>query len=275
MLRDFGIVTVVDLTVSLLGVLAVLPSVLVLAERGVLLRRIARLGGPPRRRTPSARAREPARPRRSRERPRRRGSRSSRDSRSSPTSRTTRSRRRPTSSTGLAAGARMPPFAAPLVTSDLVGDANVAGRARPGPGRRAAGVLRDRPARAQQLHARAPRPGRARVLHRRRRPLHRRARRDGAGRAAPSAASRFAAVAIRGDRGDLRTARAPSTAGASRSRRTATARSRTSTGSRSARPSCSRYRGGVVLRTALGSDADDAGGARAGSAAAGAAATGA
>jgi hydrophobe/amphiphile efflux-3 (HAE3) family protein len=44
MLRDFGIVTVVDLTVSLLGVLIVLPSVLVLAERGVLLRRIARLG---------------------------------------------------------------------------------------------------------------------------------------------------------------------------------------------------------------------------------------
>lgn len=43
MLRDFGIVTVVDLTVSLVGVLAVLPAVLVLAERGVLLRRIARL----------------------------------------------------------------------------------------------------------------------------------------------------------------------------------------------------------------------------------------
>ena len=33
MLRDFGLVTVVDLTVSLLGVLAVLPAVLVLAER--------------------------------------------------------------------------------------------------------------------------------------------------------------------------------------------------------------------------------------------------
>jgi predicted RND superfamily exporter protein len=33
MLRDFGIVTVIDLTVSLLGVLAVLPAVLVLAER--------------------------------------------------------------------------------------------------------------------------------------------------------------------------------------------------------------------------------------------------
>ena len=33
MLREFGIVTVVDLTVSLLGVLAVLPAVLVLVER--------------------------------------------------------------------------------------------------------------------------------------------------------------------------------------------------------------------------------------------------
>jgi hydrophobe/amphiphile efflux-3 (HAE3) family protein len=41
MLRDFGIVTVVDLSVSLLGVLAVLPAVLVLAER-----RAAR-GSPP------------------------------------------------------------------------------------------------------------------------------------------------------------------------------------------------------------------------------------
>ncbi len=33
MLRDFGLVTVIDLTVSLLGVLVVLPAVLVLAER--------------------------------------------------------------------------------------------------------------------------------------------------------------------------------------------------------------------------------------------------
>jgi hydrophobe/amphiphile efflux-3 (HAE3) family protein len=35
MLRDFGIVTVIDLAVALLGVLVVLPAVLVLAERGV------------------------------------------------------------------------------------------------------------------------------------------------------------------------------------------------------------------------------------------------
>ena len=39
MLRDFGLVTVVDLTVSLLGVLAVLPAVLVLAERRAAVRR--------------------------------------------------------------------------------------------------------------------------------------------------------------------------------------------------------------------------------------------
>ena len=41
MLRDFGFVTVVDLTVSLLGVLLVLPSVLLLAERGVRVPRPA------------------------------------------------------------------------------------------------------------------------------------------------------------------------------------------------------------------------------------------
>ena len=39
MLRDFGLVTVVDLTVSLLGVLAVLPAVLVLAERRAAVHR--------------------------------------------------------------------------------------------------------------------------------------------------------------------------------------------------------------------------------------------
>jgi predicted RND superfamily exporter protein len=33
MLRDFGLVTVIDLAASLVGVLAVLPAVLALAER--------------------------------------------------------------------------------------------------------------------------------------------------------------------------------------------------------------------------------------------------
>jgi hypothetical protein len=45
MLRDFGLVTLVDLTVSLIGVLVVLPSALTLAERGEFehpVRRLAR-----------------------------------------------------------------------------------------------------------------------------------------------------------------------------------------------------------------------------------------
>jgi predicted RND superfamily exporter protein len=49
MLRDFGFVTVVDLTVSLCGVLMVLPAVLALSERGELagsLRRLTRLRSP-------------------------------------------------------------------------------------------------------------------------------------------------------------------------------------------------------------------------------------
>src|SRR5204863_1102425 len=49
MLRDFGWVTVVDLTVSLLGVLVVLPAVLVLAERGELRLRSPALRLPRRR----------------------------------------------------------------------------------------------------------------------------------------------------------------------------------------------------------------------------------
>jgi uncharacterized protein len=43
MLRDFGLVTVVDLTVSLLGVLIVLPSTLLLAERGIRVPRLVPL----------------------------------------------------------------------------------------------------------------------------------------------------------------------------------------------------------------------------------------
>jgi uncharacterized protein len=40
MLRDFGFVTLVDLTVSLAGVLLVLPSVLALSERDDLAERV-------------------------------------------------------------------------------------------------------------------------------------------------------------------------------------------------------------------------------------------
>ena len=49
MLQEFGIVTVVDLSVSLLGVLAVLPAVLVLAERRAVRADAARARAPARR----------------------------------------------------------------------------------------------------------------------------------------------------------------------------------------------------------------------------------
>jgi uncharacterized protein len=45
MLRDFGFVTIVDLSVSLGGVLLVLPAVIVLAERGGVLARVRALPG--------------------------------------------------------------------------------------------------------------------------------------------------------------------------------------------------------------------------------------
>jgi hypothetical protein len=40
MLRDFGFVTLIDLTVSLAGVLLVLPAALAVAERGQVLDRV-------------------------------------------------------------------------------------------------------------------------------------------------------------------------------------------------------------------------------------------
>ncbi len=52
MLRDFGLVTVIDLSVALLGTLLVLPAVLMLAEPGALRARLARLS----RRQPAGRA---------------------------------------------------------------------------------------------------------------------------------------------------------------------------------------------------------------------------
>jgi hypothetical protein len=45
MLRDFGFVTLVDLSVSLCGVLVVLPAVLALSERGVLAGSLRRPAG--------------------------------------------------------------------------------------------------------------------------------------------------------------------------------------------------------------------------------------
>ncbi len=72
MLRDFGFVTLVDLSVSLAGVLLVLPAVLVLAEREDAVARVraaARRAGmalprraPPRARSVSERPLEPEAP---------------------------------------------------------------------------------------------------------------------------------------------------------------------------------------------------------------------
>jgi len=52
MLREFGIVTVVDLSVSLLGVLAMLPAALMLAERRAVRRSESRRPGTRRRADP-------------------------------------------------------------------------------------------------------------------------------------------------------------------------------------------------------------------------------
>jgi predicted RND superfamily exporter protein len=57
MLRDFGVVTVVDLTVSLLGVLVALPAAVLLGESSPPARELARLGARLRSATPRARRR--------------------------------------------------------------------------------------------------------------------------------------------------------------------------------------------------------------------------
>lgn len=109
----------------------------------------------------------------------------------------------PTSSQGLAAGARMPAFAAPLVTSDLVGDANVAVRAHQGQAgaRPACSVTDPRALNSCALARGGPvvlaffTSGSGRCV----------ASLDALARIAPRHPRvRFAAVAIRGDRGDLR-----------------------------------------------------------------------
>ncbi len=59
MLRDFGLVTLIDLSVSLGGVLLVLPAVLVVAERGDLLQRARRVASRPGAMLPRLRRRAP------------------------------------------------------------------------------------------------------------------------------------------------------------------------------------------------------------------------
>lgn len=157
-----------------------------------------------------------------------------------------------TSSSGLAAGVRMPPFAAPLVTSDLVGDANVARRADQGPaGAEPACSVRD------------PRALNACTLARRG-PVVLAFFTESAGRcvdaldALERVARRhpdvgFAAVAIRGDRGDLRdTVREHGwTFPVAQDRDGAVANLY---GVAICPTVVYAYRGGVVMRTALGSD---------------------
>ena len=185
MLRDFGRVTVVDLTVSLLGVLAVLPAVLVLAERRAERRARDRGAGaagsagarvsepgpfgvgerPGAARGRGAPRRRPPPPRRRRGRStvtldRRRASSCSR----SPTSRSTRCAPRRPARAASPPGTPLPPFAAPLA---LVGPRGRRQRGRrsadSGPPGRAAGLRRARPGHPQLLRAGRARAGRARV----------------------------------------------------------------------------------------------------------------
>jgi hypothetical protein len=157
-----------------------------------------------------------------------------------------------TSSHGLDRGARMPPFAAPLVTSDLVGDANVARHADQGEAgaRRACSVTDPRALNSCTLARRGPV-----VLG---------FFTDGSGRcvdaldAMQQVALRhpkvgFAAVAIRGDRTDARaTAR-------QHGWRFPVAEDRDGAvanlyGVAICPTVVLAYRGGIVMRTALGSD---------------------
>ena len=148
MLRDFGLVTVIDLAVSLLGVLIVLPAVLVLAERRVAAGRAAAAGA--RSRRDGRQARPPrlasavaaARLRRRRRAPRLRRPMKARPglllavfvvallgwvTLNSVATETA-------GSEGLQAGDPLPPFAMPLTTSTCRGrcDANVATEAGQG-----------------------------------------------------------------------------------------------------------------------------------------------
>ena len=157
-----------------------------------------------------------------------------------------------TSSSGLAAGARMPPFAAPLVTSDLVGDANVARRS----GQGAAGA---EPA----CSVTDPRALNSCTLERRG-PVALAFFTESAGRcvdaldALEDVARRhpdtgFAAVAIRGDRADLRATvhKHGWTFPVAQDRDGAVANLY---GVAICPTVVYAYRGGVVMRTALGSD---------------------
>ena len=118
MLRDFGFVTVVDLTVALLGVMVVLPAVLLLAEQGRL--RLRCRGLAPARRVNPQRAPTGLS-----------SAATAGSSRSWPwcSSATSRCTRCAPSARGVGragGGLQLPPFAAPLALGPLDGDVNVA-----------------------------------------------------------------------------------------------------------------------------------------------------
>jgi peroxiredoxin len=157
-----------------------------------------------------------------------------------------------TSSTGLAAGTRLPPFAAPLVTSDLVGDANVARHVDQGAAgaKPACAVTDPRALNVCTLARRGPvvlafftdRSGRCA------KPL------DAMQQIAPRHPDvGFAAVAIKGDRGDIRASVREHGWGflVAQDRDGAVANIY---GVAICPTVVLAYRGGIVLRTALGSD---------------------
>ena len=195
MLRDFGLVTLIDLSVSLLGVLVALPAALMIAER------TAARGGPSMSPTgaSAARARSVAR------------SELLAHGRYAGCRRVVlvaldRALALNTILTGRAArrrppGARLPPFAVPLALSDLNGDADVATRADDGEAGQGAGVQGARGAHPERLRTLRTWSGRARAV-RRRRLLPAGPERDAGARAAfPRCALRR-----RGDQGRTRAA---------------------------------------------------------------------
>ena len=209
MLRDFGFVTVVDLTVSLLGVLVVLPAVLVLAERGALRlprRRAAAAARRSRRR--SARRRREQRPAYRRLARRRQPLRVVRVvvgvRARSPTSRSTRCaprRRRAGLADGEPSCRRSPRrWRSDRSTATPTSRASRPGRGRPAPG------LRGARRRASSTRASSAERGPVVLafLATRGDAVHARARRARARAAAPSRACSSPRSSIRGDRGDLR-----------------------------------------------------------------------
>ena len=135
---------------------------------------------------------------------------------------------------GPAVGTTLPPFAAPLATSRLEGDVNVARHDGQGQAGAPGGLLRPPARRADDVRAGPARPGGPGLLHRGRLALRRRARRARPRRAPPPRRPGRRRRAARGPRVAAAARPAPPVV-ASRSPRTATGSWPTSTASSSAR----------------------------------------